>query len=272
MNQIGLHLRLQDSLLHLAQHAVQLRIPFFQCFFVQQMNGRLITMTDEQIASFVAYKREHFTDLYLHGSYWINLASNRRNGIRSFYRELSLAKKLEFTHMILHPGAANDAREVIEGIDTLARVLNEITKKERQIEFVLENTAHGNMSVGSDIAHFGILLSKLDFPERVSFCLDTAHAYVYGYDIVHTLDEFITYVDDTIGLSRVKLIHLNDTYEQLGSRIDRHASVGEGRIGVEALKRFVLHPKIESIPLLVEPPVLSNEQEIALLNLVRSWH
>lgn len=272
MREIGLHLRLQDSLLELAQRAIALELKFFQCFFMYQVKATMLKMTPQEIKEFIQIRKEYFGNLYVHGSYWINLAGIEHNGFESFKRELQLAKRLEFTHMVLHPGSANGAKEIMEGIDALARVLNDVIKKEESITFVLENTAHGNMSVGSDIQNFNTLLTKLDKPERVAFCIDTAHAYAYGYDIVDDLDGFVELLDKTIGISSIQLIHLNDTNEKIGSRIDRHTMIGKGIIGLKALKRFVLHPRLAHIQLLVEPPVLEIDEERALLTMIKSWH
>lgn len=230
---IGLHIRLTGSVLELIHKAQRLQLPFFQCFFVLQATGRLIRVSKREVQSFVAARRQHFNDLFFHGSYWINLAGLLSNGYRSLERENRLAKRLAFTHMILHAGTAKGAREKCEGIDALACSLNTLFKTEQSIDVMLENTAHGNLAVGSDILDFQKLLGKIDQPERVSFCIDTAHAYSFGYDIIgdKKQDLFIDFLDNTIGLERIKMIHLNDTKEQLGSCIDRHAVIGEGRIG-----------------------------------------
>lgn len=176
--------------------------------------------------------------------------------------------------MILHPGTAKGAKNKIEGIDALVAILNETMQQENRVRLVLENAVHGKMTVGSNLEDFAILKSKLKYPDQISFCIDTAHAYAHGYDITdpNKLEEFIALLDRTMGIDQIVLIHLNDTTNKLGSRIDQHAVPGEGRIGEDALKRFVLHPRLKHIPLLIEPPILSDEEQFALLEKVRSWH
>ena len=120
MSNVGLHFRLVNTLIDLAHKACRLNIPFFQCFLISQETGRLVQPKDAEIKSFVALRRQYFNQLYLHGSYWINLSSIEYNGFRTLKRELNIAKKLEFTHMILHPGFAKGAREKNEGIMALA--------------------------------------------------------------------------------------------------------------------------------------------------------
>lgn len=274
MRHIGLHIRLTQSLLDLAQKAQRLQLPFFQCFFVIQETGKLAQVSEKEIKTFKKNFRPEFQSLYLHGSYWINLAGLKNNGFRVFQRELALAKKLSFTHMVLHPGAAKGARERVEGIDAFARMLNFILKNENDIQIILENTAHGNMTIGSDIHDFKLLFERLNHPEKVGFSLDTAHAYVYGYDIAteQGQEAFIELVDDAVGIDKIKLIHLNDAAHKCGSKIDRHAVIGKGNIGSTMLRHFILHPQLLHVPIVLELPVIAEEEEIAILDMVRSWH
>ena len=273
MRKIGIHLRLEGSFVELAERAKRLGVRIFQCFFLLQEMAKLASPSQEEIDRFVRLRSEHFDELYLHGSYWINLAGIHNQGHRALDRELALAKKLAFTHIVLHPGSAKGADDKREGIDALARSLNNALKKERDIIFVLENTAHGNMTVGSDINDFGALLEKLDTPARIQFCIDTSHAYAYGYDIVSDRgrEDFIALLEKNIGLSRVVLLHINDSKHEVGRRIDRHMVPGSGVIGEQALRNFALHPKLRTIPIVIEPPVLFEDDERILLEQVRGW-
>lgn len=271
---IGLHVRLNDSIVAMAQQAIRMELPFFQCFFLSLTTNKLIQPSGQEIREFLTLRREHFDALYLHGSYWINLASLENNGYHILRRELALAKRLEFTHLVLHPGSAKGAREKNEGIDALARMLNRLLFYEHGINVILENTAHGNMSVGSDLQDFQQLLQKLDQPERISFCIDTSHAHAFGYDVIDSAHQaaFVDLLDELIGLERIVLIHLNDTKEKRGARIDRHDILGQGKLGDVALKHFIMQPRIAHIPVLLELPALSEDEELALLRKVISWN
>lgn len=275
MRNVGLHLRYTGSLKELIDKAVKLQLPFFQCFLVDKTTGYLLDPSQEDRDEFLRIRREHFKNLYIHGSYWINLAGINYTGQRALYRELALAKKLEFTHFILHPGSAKGGESKIDGICMLARSLNIVLKKEMMegMTIVLENTAHGNLSIGGDLTDFKMLLEKLDTPEKILFCIDTAHAYSYGYDIT-TLQgraSFLDIIAATIGLDKVHLIHLNDTAEKLGSKLDRHQILGQGTIGIDALKNFVTDVRMSHVPVLMELPAMPDEEERKILELVRSW-
>jgi deoxyribonuclease-4 len=271
MNKAGLHLRFNASLLEAINKALRLKLPFFQCFLMTQ-ESKYVDPHAAEIQEFLRLRRLHFNNLYVHGSYWIN-AAGKNSQHPVLRKELYLAQKLEFTHVVLHPGCANECASRSEGIDNLATLLNELTKKNLSVKIVLENSAHSNFSIGGDLNDFNILLAKLDKPDTIAFCIDTAHAYAYGYDLANpeNIDEFIKLIDQLIGLERVALIHLNDAHEPKGSRIDRHAVLGQGGLGKEALKKFICSPVLRVKPVLMELPCIDEEQEKALVEEVNSW-
>ena len=255
MRSIGLHLRLTHSLEEVITKALFFKLKIFQCFFVSKQTGYRLRMDAPEIKKFLAVRYEHFDDLYLHASYWVNLSNDEFDSMHVFKREMNLAKKLSFNYIVLHPGAANDAVHYrLEGIDILAKNLNYIMRKEQSIKIILENTAHGNNSIGSDITDFALLRQKLDHPEKIAFCVDTAHAYSFGYEIktVQGQKEFMVLLDDAIGLKNIKLIHLNDTQEHLGSKVDKHDIIGKGTIGTAALKSFIGHEAFADAPVILE--------------------
>lgn len=273
LNRVGVHIRMRSSLKELQERADALDLPFFQCFFVPQETGKLIRVTHRDVYDFLQLRRAYFDVLFCHVSYWVNLSSLGSNGFAQLLREITFAKQLEFTHFVLHAGTAKGATDKLQGIDALAKALDEIFIREENITILLENSCHANLAVGSDIKDFQLLLTKLDKPERVNFCIDTAHAYSFGYNIANISEQekFILLLEESIGIERIKLIHLNDTKELLGSRIDRHAIIGQGAIGKDALHHFAMHPQLKHIPLLLELPELSVEDELVVLNEVRGW-
>lgn len=269
---IGLHIRLTSTLTDVIKKAIQLNIPFFQTFFTFT-DGKHIELEKKDIRDFLILRREHFKNVYLHGSYWINLCTYQNYGYKILEREVKMAKELEFTDIVLHPGSAKTCSSKSQGINFLATSINTILKKERDINIIFENTAHGKMSVGSDINDFYELLSLMEYPERVSFCLDTAHAYSYGYDVSHESGQhkFLDIIEKNIGINRISLIHVNDTSEKLGRCIDKHDIPGQGNIGKTALKSFLEHPQLNNIPKLLELPILSQEEEKLILDDIRNW-
>jgi len=271
---IGLHLRLETTLVELIGKARRLGVDFFQCFLTLKTAGRIMPLNTSDIKEFIHLRRKFFNDIYLHVSYWVNLSTVTYNPHRLFKKELAMAKRLEFTHVIFHPGSAKGAEKRVEGIDALARTMNNIVKKEPEFTFVIENVAQGPPSIGGDLHDFRMLLEKIDQPDKISFCIDTGHAYSFGYDLSDGRyhDSFLDLVEETVGIKRVVLLHVNDTLEPMGSHIDRHQAIGEGNIGQEMLKKFVLHSRIKNIPLLAEPPIMSEDELKGELEKITSWH
>ncbi len=271
MRKIGLHLRLTSTIDEVAARAAALKIPIFQCFLIQQVSNQFISVPQEQIDHFITHWRPKFQELYIHGSYWINLASIASHN-KIIKREIELAKKLEFTHLIAHPGSARRHGHKQTGITTIARNLNTLLKTENSIKVVLENTAHAGLSIGGDLHDFKALRERLDYPEKVLFCIDTAHAYSYGYDIATQSGqkEFLVLIEETIGFENIALIHLNDTKQHCGSRIDRHETIGNGFLGA-TLNHFIQYDGLKKVPIIMELPVISEDEEKATLKMVKAW-
>lgn len=268
MKNVGLHLRLGRCFKDLFQSAQDLDLPFFQCFLLKN-DGKYINFNKKLQTIFNA-NRFKFKALYLHGSYYINLAMP--SGYRIALHELRWAKKLGFTHFILHPGAqVGNSRE--ESLAKIGKTLNELIINDPEIIIVIENTAHSNKSIGGDIQELAIIKSYLQTPEKLKFCIDTAHAHSFGYKI-STIEEqnlFLNEFDKYIGLDSVELIHLNDTCENLGSKIDKHSYLGVGALGLESLKTFSCNSKIFKIPTILELPVVNKDLELAAITTVNSW-
>lgn len=272
MRQIGLHIRVAQSIIEAAHYAEELSMPIFQSFLLNQSDRKPLSI-DSQIA-------HHFKEVtsgkkfYVHGSYWINLAQSKQHGLNTLKKEIALAKKLGATHIVFHPGAASAGVSRKEGIEAVAQAVNSIVKQEKTITILLENTVHARNTIGSDIEDFYHIKKLIDEPERIGFCIDTAHAHAYGYNLASMSGQhkFIDLIDATVGLNTVQLIHLNDAEHQLASRIDKHAPIGHGTIGERALKTFVMDPRLVHIPLILEMPILSTEVDNDMLQKVRSWH
>lgn len=272
MKRVGLHIRMAKTFLDVMFKACEYKLPVFQSFLMNEMR-RYPRIVTRELQHFVSLRRAHFDTLFVHGSYWVNLCSAGNTGYETLKKELMLAKRLEFTHIILHPGTARGCIDHIQGIDLLAHSLNRVLKNEHDIIIVLENTTHGGWTVGSDLYDFHLLLTKLDYPDKVQFCIDTAHAHAFGYDISNDnqQDDFLATIDAMIGFSRVGLIHLNDTHELCGSKIDRHCVLGNGNIGEHALRRFVTRPIFNDIPVIMELPPMAAQNEQAMVAMVNQW-
>jgi deoxyribonuclease-4 len=275
LRRLGLHLDITSTLNDIIQRAIARKLPFFQCFFADRKTGKIIKPDDHDVHNFLSMRRIYFNKLYVHSSYFINLASIDRRYHPLLSKELMLAQRLEFTHMVIHPGAVKKIEDKSAGIDAVVRIINYLLRKERSIQFLLENSAYGDLTIGSNIEDFQHLLAKLDQPDRIGFCIDTAHVHAAGYDILSCkgYEQFISLLERTIGLEKIKLIHLNGTQELCGSCVDMHSYIGDERaiLSEGGLKRFVHDKRLINIPILTEPPAIAENDERRMLIKVNEW-
>jgi len=270
---IGVHLRVFGALTNVVMKAKRLDLSCLQCFFIEQSDGRVLRVDDDEVKAFREICASYNGTLYLHASYWINLADGARTKHPVLQKEIKLAKRLGFKNIVLHPGTTKGVETKEEGIAAVARCLNDIVQQEPDITFILENTAHAGMSIGGDINDFKYLRTLFNNPERIKFCIDTAHAYVFGYDITNEQErkDFFTLLDDSIGMENIVLLHLNDTKQACGSHMDEHAVIGQGLIGAQALKDFACHPKLKHVPIIMELPIIPEEEEAMFVQSVKQW-
>lgn len=268
MRSVGLHIRCIDNFQSVIDKAIYLGTDIFQCFFLDQ-NSRYIPLNPELIAYYEA-RRDRFKSLYAHSSYLINIADPAIDEHPYLHKELKRARYLGFTHLILHPGAITGLASKEEALETVVRRINGILKREREIIIVLENSGHSRKALGGDLQDLFYIRSRLDNPERVQFCIDTAHAHVFGYDLHNDFDAWMQILENLFGDS-VTLLHLNDTREPLGSNNDRHCMIGQGKLGLDVLKRCATHPFFAKVPLILELPVASEKEEQEALTIVKSW-
>ena len=152
-----------------------------------------------------------------------------------------------------HPGS-HVKQGVEKGIDLIGEMLNKVLRPEQSTTVLLETMAGKGSEIGRNFEELREILDRVELQEKVGVCLDTCHVFDGGYDIVNDLDGVLNKFDQVIGLSRLKTIHLNDSIFGLGSRKDRHARIGEGKIGREGIVRIINHPALRNLPFYLETP------------------
>jgi len=165
-----------------------------------------------------------------------------------------------------HPGS-HVGQGVETGIALIAEGLNEILRPEQSTTVLLETMAGKGSEVGGRFEELREILDRVTLGDKMGVCLDTCHVSDSGYDIISDLDGVLTEFDRIIGLDRLKAIHLNDSKNPMGAKKDRHACIGEGEIGLEALTRIVRHPALQGLPFCLETPneLPGYAREIALM-------
>ncbi len=224
----------------------------------------------EQIKELQALRSQHdLTPLAIHDSYLINLAAPpsviRQKSIEAFCGELERALLIGADYLIAHPGnykgltSEQGILNAAEAIVVAWRGVDPALKKNAKLTILLENTAGAGTQLGGSLEELAtireLVTPYLDLP--IGYCLDTCHCYVSGFDIAHAegLQKLIRTASDVLGLHRIAVIHANDAKTALNSRIDRHAHIGAGYIGLEGFRRILNHPDLRGKAFILETPV-----------------
>lgn len=198
-----------------------------------------------------------------HDSYLINLASPdpvlRTHSLLSFLCELRRCEALGLDALVSHPGNYIDDR--LAGLDRNAEAIAiGLELVPGRTRLLLELTAGSGTALGSTFEEMAALIARIPAPlrDRVGVCADTAHLHAAGYDLVGDYDGVWHHFDDTLGLSRLGLLHLNDSKAPRGSRRDRHELIGEGALGPEPFRRLMTDPRVAGVPKVIETPKLGD--------------
>jgi deoxyribonuclease-4 len=263
---IGAHTSTAGSIANAAREAVELGCNCLQIFTRSPRMWAAPTLDAGQVAELKTLREEHdLAPLAVHGSYLINLASgdaaNRAKSIAGFRDEVERSLAIGADYLVFHPGSAKDHESSEAAIEALAGAFAEAAKGVRWdgLAVLLENTAGGGSTLGRELGELrairdAILRKKRNAP--VGYCLDTAHLFASGYDVSKPagLEKTLAAIEKHLGLRNVKVIHANDSKTKLGSRVDRHEHIGKGRIGAEAFRRILRHPKLRAKPFILETP------------------
>ena len=230
----------------------------FAFFTRNPRGGRAKDINLQDVQEFLQLAQEnHFGKIVAHAPYTMNCAGAKEN-LRDFARETMAddLKRLELTpgnYYNFHPG--NHVGQGAEtGIARIAEILNEVLTEEQSTTVLLETMSGKGSEIGRNFDELRQIIDRVERKDKLGVCLDTCHVWDGGYDIVNNLDGVFTEFDSVIGLDRLKAIHLNDSMNGLGSHKDRHAKIGEGEIGLEALVRVIRHPATKGIPFILETP------------------
>lgn len=272
MLRMGCHLSPGKGYLNMAKEAKRIGASTFQ-FFLRNPRGSKAKELDiqdvEEMNAFLL--AEDMRPILAHAPYTLNPCAKEER-VEEFARMVMAddLQRMEYfpgNFYNFHPGS-HVGQGATMGIQKAAALLNGILKADQHTTVLIETMAGQGTEIGKSFEEVAELIGQTALADHVGVCLDTCHVFGAGYDIVGDLDGVLTAFDKTIGLSKLKYLHVNDSLCPLGSRKDRHAPIGGGCIGAEALWRLVHHPALCRLPMVLETPQESNDgyaREIALL-------
>ena len=230
----------------------------FAFFTRNPRGGRAKEIDPEDVRKFLELTEEYkFGKIVAHAPYTLNACAAKEN-IREFARETMAddLKRMEWTpgnYYNFHPGS-HVGQGAEAGVRMIAEMLNEVLTEDQTTTVLLETMSGKGTEMGRNFEELRQILDLVEKKDKMGICLDPCHVWDGGYDIVNDFDGVLEEFDRIIGLEKLKAIHLNDSLNDLGSHKDRHARIGEGRIGLEALGRGIRYPRLEGIPFILETP------------------
>lgn len=271
---IGNHLSASKGYAAMGKMAAALGGNTFAFFTRNPRGGKAKEINPADVETFLQIaEQEKFGKLVAHAPYTMNLCAAKED-IRSFSREMIAddLKRMEYTpgnYYNFHPGS-HVGQGVDIGIRLIADALNEVLTPQQSTVVLLETMAGKGSEVGRSFEELRAILDLVTLSDKMGVCLDTCHVWDGGYDIVNDLDGVLAEFDRIIGLERLYAVHFNDSMNECGAHKDRHAKIGEGCIGLSAMRRVATHPLLAGRPFILETPNddAGYQREIQL---VREW-
>jgi len=271
---IGCHLSVTNGYEAMGHQMVDFGGNTFAWFTRNPRGGKSKDVLPEDVLALQQILEEKkFGKLVAHASYTMNLCSanpdTRANDLDMLQRDLEKMESLPGQYYNFHPGS-HTGQGADVGIEQIAEGLNKALWADMHTTVLLETMAGKGSEVGKSFEELKAIIDRVDLTEKLGVCFDTCHTWDAGYDIVNDLDGVLELFDKVIGLERLKAVHFNDSKNECGAAKDRHEKLGQGFIGMEAMKRIALHPVFEGMPFILETPN-DDEGYIQEIATVRSW-
>lgn len=255
---IGTHMSIAKGLAKTAENVVKMEANTMQIFSRNPRGSNFRVPDAGEVAKFQEIReRQKFGPLLAHAPYTMNLASAKPEvyefACTVIREDVARMDALGIENIVFHPGS-HTGIGVDAGIENIIAGLNQAITGKEQITVLLETMTGKGTEIGDRFEHLKAIRDKVMYPERVGVCLDTCHVFAAGYDIVGNLDQVLEEFDRILGLDLLRAVHLNDSMMPFGSHKDRHAPIGEGEIGWEALLRVMEHPALKDLPFYLETP------------------
>ena len=256
----------------MADVAISINANTFQYFTRNPRGGAAKAINPDDVKSYLrAAEDNNFAKIVAHAPYTMNLCSAAEH-IREFSRnmfkdDLLRTELIPQSYYNLHPGS-HTGQGADVGISYICEALNEALTPDQSTMVLLETMAGKGSEVGGKFEEIAAIRANTQLKEKVGVCLDTCHVFDAGYDIVGNLEGVLEEFDRVIGIEHLKVVHINDSKNPLGSHKDRHEKIGAGHIGIEAMKRIINNKHLRELPFILETPqesLLGYAEEIRTL-------
>ena len=268
---IGTHMSIAGGIAKTAENVVKMEANTMQIFSRNPRGSNFKIPSEKEVAEFQRIRQEyHFGPILAHAPYTMNLASAKPEvyefACEVIREDIKRMDALGIENIVFHPGS-HTGIGTEAGIQNIIRGLDQAITENQNITVLLETMSGKGTEIGLRFEELKAIREKVKYPEKVGVCLDTCHVFSAGYDIVNRLDEVLEEFDEVLGLSLLRAIHLNDSMMPFASRKDRHATIGDGEIGLEALLNVLRHPKLQGIPVYLETPLddAGHKEEIQMI-------
>ena len=258
MLNIGCHLSTAKGFLNMGIETTSINGNTFQFFTRNPRGGQAKPLDMDDISAYLSYAKEHhFAPIIAHAPYTLNPAAadpkTREFAETVFADDLKRLEYLPGTLYNFHPGS-HVGQGIETGIGLISDILNRVLFPSQKSLVLLETMSGKGSEIGSTFQELKQIIDRTELSDKLGVCLDTCHVFSAGYDIVNGLDDVLTDFDKTIGLHRLKAIHLNDSLMPFADHKDRHAPIGQGKIGLKALAEITNHPALKNLPFCLETP------------------
>ncbi|MDD6880349.1 MAG: deoxyribonuclease IV [Firmicutes bacterium] len=255
---LGCHLTSSKGYENMAKEAISINADTLQFFTRNPRGGKAKAIDPEDVKRYIDLAKENnFGKVVAHAPYTLNPCSKeektREFAFMAMSDDLERMEYIPGNYYNFHPGS-HVGQGVEKGIEMIAEMLNKILKPEQTTTVLLETMAGKGSEVGSTFEELRAIIDRVELKDKIGVCLDTCHVHDAGYDIVNDLDGVIDEFDRIIGLKYLKALHINDSKNPCEAHKDRHACIGEGYIGKEAMARILSHPKLAGLPCVLETP------------------
>lgn len=265
---IGFHVSIAGGFSLAVQRAHELGCTCMQIFSRNPRGWTVKPLGKDDVAEFKKRRKQwDIGPVFVHTNYLINLASSKSDlyekSIEQFVVDLERTEHLGAEYLVTHLGSAS-SMDAAWMIDRVSQALNMAMKLHPpKATILLENTAGEKGDVGYTLEQVQEVISRLNDSSRIGMCYDTCHGFAAGYDIrtKKDVDALAKKIESTVGLKRLKGIHLNDCLRDFNSRVDRHWHIGEGKIGLDGFKVLLNHPSFKDVPKIMETPKETEEDD-----------